>query len=165
MGLTGFGLEDPKVCFKRKFRWLFKIKDVSADGVNALPPSSSARPNINFKEVNAEHLTETIYFPSKPDWKPVKLTLYDLTKGEHPVIKWMTSLYDPKEGNWEPDVTKYKKEATLELYDGCGGKIEEWTYENAWFQSIDFGDLDMGDSEVLTVDLSLRYDRAYIVEE
>lgn len=159
-----FGLEKDTACYKRKFRWLFKIKDVSAQGVNALPPSMAARPNISFKEVRAEHLTESIYFPSKPDWKPVRLTLYDISKGKHPIIKWLESLYDAENGYWEPDVAKYKKEVYLELYDGCGNAIEQWTYENTWFQNINFGELDMGDSDVLTVDLTLRYDRAYLSE-
>ncbi len=52
--------------------------------------------------------------------------------------------------------------ATLQLYDGCGCLIEEWKYEHAWPQTVDFGDLEMNNSEFVTADVTLRYDRAYI---
>ena len=73
-----FGLRDG--CFKRKNRWLFTIPEISAEGINALPPSKASRPGLSFKELSMEHLTETIYYPGKPEWKPITLTLYDLRK-------------------------------------------------------------------------------------
>ena len=66
-------------CFKRKHRWLFEIEDVSGDPAvsKVLPPSKASRPNLQFKELEAQHVSETIYFPGKPDWKPITVTLYD----------------------------------------------------------------------------------------
>ena len=92
--VKGLGLDDESTCFKRKFRWLFKIEDISAEGINALAPQKSARPTITFKEIEAQHLTETIYYPGKPDWKPVALTLYDIKKNKHPIFEWLKTLYD-----------------------------------------------------------------------
>lgn len=158
-----FGLDDADTCFKRKFRWLLKIPDVSAEGINTLPPLRSARPSLSFKEVEAQHISETIYYPGKPEWKPIGLTLYDIKKPTHPVFEWIKELYDPEEGTYGYSCDGFKKSrATLELYDGCGKVIETWIYENAWPQNIEFGELDMSNSEYLTCDLTLRYDRAYI---
>jgi hypothetical protein len=75
-------LNDPKVCFKRKNRWVFKIPNVSAQGSPCLPPFKGGRPGLTFKEMDAQHLNETIYFPSKPDWKPINLSLYEKNKIE-----------------------------------------------------------------------------------
>jgi hypothetical protein len=155
---------------KRKFRWLFKIEGVSAQGVNALPPTKGARPNLSFKEMDAQHISETVYFPGKPEWKPVTLSLYDLKKDKHPVFEWIKQLYNPQTGKYIPSCERigqttdsFKKDrATLELYDGCGDVLETWVFENVWVQAAEFGELDMGNSEVLTCDLTLRYDRAYI---
>jgi hypothetical protein len=162
-----FGLEKPNACFKRKYRWLFKIEDVSAEGVNSLPPLKSARPSLSFKEMEAQHLNETVYFPGKPDWKPVALTLYDIRKNRHPVFEWIKRVYDPQDGTWKPSVTSGKPfkiaSTTLELYDGCGEPIEIWRYEGVWPQTIEFGELEMSNSDVIVCDLTLRYDRAYIV--
>lgn len=160
-----FGLENPNACMKRKNRWLFKIPDVSADGISSLPPSKAARPSLSFKEIEIQHITETIYYPGKPEWKPVTLTLYDLkTNALHPVFEWLIELYDPQNDSaYGPSCDGFKKpEATLELYDGCGEKIESWKFETVWPQAVEFGELDMASSDVITCDLTLRYDRAYI---
>jgi hypothetical protein len=161
-----FGLEKNDACIKQKFRWLFKIPSVSASGTNALPPTKSARPSLTFKETQVEHLNETIYFPSKPDWKPITLSLYDLKKNNHPVFGWLKKFYDPNgpKSIRTPTENNFIVNATLELYDSCGTTIERWILENVWPNSIEFGDLDMSSSEIITCDLVLRYSRAYIEE-
>lgn len=160
-----FGLSDPNSCFKTKNKWLFKIEQISADGINSLPPAKSARPSLSFKEIEVQHMTETVYFPGKPDYKPINLTLYDLKRGpKHPILEWIYEIYNPKKNStYKPSCEGFKKQqARLELYDGCGEVIETWIFESVWPQNIEFGELDMLTSEVVTCDLTLRYDRAYI---
>lgn len=175
MGLGG--LYNTDTVFKRKFRWMFFLEGVSASGVSALPPQKSARPNLSFKEISVEHITETIYFPGKPEWKPLELTLYDIKQSRNPVILWLNKLYNPRPGNqsqggtYNPsgidtsniiDVFGVKQpSAKLSLYDGCGNEIEQWFYINVWPQTIEFGELDMSSGDVMYIDLTLRYDRAY----
>ena len=163
MGLD-FGLGDSKACFKRKFRWLFKIPEISASGVQSLPPSKASRPGVSFKETPAEHLNETIYIPTKTEWKTIDLTLFDMKRQSHPVFKWLQRQYNPCEGKWyKPSENgSFKLTATLDLYDGCGQTLETWTLENVWPQNVNFDDLDMGDGSILTCAITLRYDRAYI---
>lgn len=162
MGLGGIG----ESCFKRKFRWLMTIDGVAGDpgtGINILPPVKSARPNVAFKEMAVEHLTETLYYPSKPDYKPITVTLYDIVSaGKHPVLKWVNQCYNAQEGPWRLAAQGFIRDIRLALFDGCGNTIESWIFENSWPQQIDFGDLDMASSEVLTCDLTIRYARAYI---
>ena len=165
MGLGKLGSD--VVCIKRKFRWQLRIPDICVDGTNALPPEKSARPSLSFKEIEAQHLVETIYFAGKPEWKPINLTLYDIKKSRNPIFKWLKEQYDPCEGTWKaPSPGSWKKStAYLEMYDGCGNILETWVFENVWPNAIEWGDLDMANSEYATVDLTLRYDRAYIQEE
>lgn len=199
MGLFNIG----SACFKRKYRWMFFIEDVcgtSSDGsygVNVLPPSKGSRPNISFKEIEANHVSETVYFPGRPDWKPISLTLYDFTiKGTNRVFEWLKLYYNvnDRDAKISPSVGESRilggaldyligspliaagtsnlnlmkatalkiPQASLILYDGCGNKIERWVFENVWPQSAEFGELDMQSSEVVTVDVTLRYDRAYV---
>ena len=159
-----FELDNPNTCFKRKNRWLFKIEEISAEGINSLPPSKSARPSIAFKEIEIQHLTETIYFPGKPDFKPINLILYDLKKNNHPIMEWLNELYNANQNSeyYAPCDGFKKSQAKLELYDGCGELIEAWIFESIWPQAVDFGDLDMATSDVITCDLTLRYDRCYL---
>ena len=157
----GFGTWVDKLC-KRKNRWIFKIDDVVDDGASALPPLKSARPSLTFKEMEAQHINETIFFPSKPEWKPIQLTLYDIDGRESKVIDWVKQIYDAENGTWKASCDgTFKKRCTLEMYNGCGDTIETWIFENAWPQVIEWGELDMADSSVVTVDITLRYDRAY----
>lgn len=166
MGLQ-FGLEKGQWC-KRGNRWMFKIPDIAGDespGVDALPPEKSARPSLSFKEMSAQHLTEEIFYPAKPDWKPITVSLYDLKRSRHPVyFKWIEELYKVSLGEfYEPNAKKFIKECTLTLYDGCGNNIEQWIYEDCWPQSINFGSLDMSSSPILTCEITIRYARAYLL--
>lgn len=169
MGL-GFGLEKSTTTFKRKFRWLFNIPDISVEGVKALPPYKSARPNFGFKENEVQHLTETIFFPGKPEFKTFTLTLYDIRCDNNPVFDWIRgTLYDPESAkynfiiNGNGDEFNFKKNATLTMLDGCGNCIEMWGFDNVWPQNVDFQELDMSSSDVMMVDLTIRYDRAFLL--
>jgi len=104
MGLGfGLGLTKSQLC-KRKFRWLLKIPNVCAQGINTLPPITSARPKIDLKEVEARHLNETVYFPVRPEWSPIQLSVYDISLKHHPIFEWLKCTYKPSlEGaDWIP---------------------------------------------------------------
>lgn len=167
MGLNGSG----QFC-KRKFRWLFKIHNIAGDfSSRALPPLRSQRPNVSFSEMQVNHLSETIFYPAKPTWQPVQIALYDLKRSDdHPVFEWLKEIYNPESGEFhEPNKTVSVeegliKQCSLELYDGIGSIVEKWTYEDCWPQAVDFGALDMGDPDIATCELTLRYSRAYLVD-
>ena len=162
-----FGL-DKGMMNKKKWRWLFKIPGVSATGVNSLPPQKSARPDIKWKEMNIQHISEEVYFPAKPDWSIINITLYDLSFSSgsswHPVFNWLLQMYDPQNDAkmYTPVENGFIQECTLELYDGCGTTIEKWLFEDAWPQTMNFHELDMGSNELVTCDIALRYARAYL---
>lgn len=171
----GFGILGSKnVVFKRKNRWLMKIDGISDDGTSALPPSKGARPSITFKEMEAQHLNETIFYPSKTEWKPIQLTLYDInvtggggcTNRGKKVFEWVKKVYDPENGDWKPACdAEFKKDCRLEMYDGSGELLETWIFENAWPQVVEWGELDMSEGNIVLLDITLRYDRAYLVKD
>lgn len=178
MGLSNLVAGD-KVIYKRKFRWIFRIDEITGENGSswayAIPSIKAARPQYTFKEHGAQHLNEEIFFPMKAEWKPITLTLYDIVRNKHPIIEWIAQVYraNPSEDyNWYPSVSgessaiqnPFKKLCYLELYDGCGNIVEKWKYENAWPQSVDFGDLDYSSSDVLLCTITLRYDRACWVQ-
>jgi hypothetical protein len=170
MGLD-FGLDQGAFC-KRNFRWLFYIPQVCGDespGAHSLPPQKSARPSLSFKEMEVKHLNEDVYYPAKPDWKPITITMYDLAlqpyaQDPHPVFNWVKTLYDPERGKFlKPLQDRFITEAYLKMHNGCGDLVEMWVYEDAWAQSVNFQNLDMADSNVTVCDLTLRYARAYVI--
>lgn len=173
MGLQ-FGLAGSGLFCKRQFRWIFVIPGVCGDetaGAKALPPEKSARPSITFKEMDVSHLIEDVYFPAKPDWKPVTITLYDLAVKPHPVFEWLKLAYDPEAGKFYEAVggagrgngrpQSFIKECGLYMMDAVGNVVESWIYEDCWPQSVNFQTLDMTSSAVVMCELTLRYARAY----
>lgn len=163
MGLGKLNL--PDTCFKRKYRFTMKLDE--EDLSNMLPPSKSARPTITFKEMEAQHLNETIYFPGKPDWKPITVTLYDIQHNvENRVWQQLLKLYNPDVGTYNPSCDGFKfNEMKILMLDGCGNVIETWVFENPWFQEVNWTELDMGVSDIMYVDITVRYDRAYVTAE
>lgn len=171
------GIGNPNLCFKRQMRYAFLIEGISMfGGLNALVCHKAQRPNLSFKEMNFEHLTETIYMPGKPEWKPVQITLYDTwnpAKGidkSNPVYTWIRSFYWGDTGtfgfaaqNANPGADQFKKTAYLNMYDGAGCLVEAWQFDNAWPQDINFNEVDYSSNDVMSIDITLRYDRAYII--
>lgn len=156
--------------FKKKNRWVFTIEsliDVENFSSPVLPPLTSARPSLTFKEIQIEHLIETISMPGKAEWGLLEMTLYDIQCNENPVFKYLKRLYDPSGGTYKTLVSSsasssYKiSSATLSMLNGCGETLESWVYEGLWLQKMDWGQLDMASGEVVTVDVAFRYDRAY----
>jgi len=154
--------------FKRKFRFVFSIPGVVDDGISALPPLTAARPSIKFGTMEVIHLTETIYFPTRPTFEPIQLSLYDV-QVTSPVWDWILLLYNPKEGTYtktkgKSEFSTYKTHCSLSMLDGCGSTIESWNFDAAYVESANFGNLSMAEADTCMVDISLKYDRAYRVQ-
>lgn len=191
MGLGVIG--DRNTCFRQQNRWMFRIADQSGGEIigdtsnNAgrpmLPPSKAARPNLELKEMEVRHVTETVFYPGRPEWKPLNITLYHIGPFQHdPVWDWILSMYDPQpavadNAVWKTPVVYgnptttiqpgaprqlMQNRAILELYNGCGDVLERWVYQTVWPQTVDWGMLDMSSSDVVYIDLTLRYARAYV---
>lgn len=176
------GMFNPNAVFKRQFRYMFTIYNVvgnpSADMMYAKPPLKTQRPNISFKELQFEHLSETIYMPGKAEWKPIPLTVYDIAGYQqgssckyigNSVYDWIKSFYKPYSSDYTfacegvDQPLGIKRPAYLTMYDGGGGLLEQWAFDNAWCQDVNFNDVDMGGQDVMMIDLTLRYDRAYLI--
>lgn len=154
---------------RKKNRWIFNVDPYIGGGVNALPPSRGARPSVSFKEFSAEHLHETVYLPGKAEWNTLELSLYDVKCKDNVIFNWMKGIYDPTPTSQfygPPGFNhRFRKTATLTLFSGGGVAIETWIYMNASPNRIDWGELDMASSELAMVDLTIRYDRAYILKD
>ena len=52
------------------------------------------------------------------------------------------------------------KGAGAGVTDNSASEIEIWTLKNPWIKSVSMGDLDYGSDDLLTMDVTLRYDWA-----
>jgi hypothetical protein len=181
MGLGNLGRDT--TIFKRKFRWEFEIPGLVGGGINMCPPNAAARPKLTFNDFQVNHLVEIITIPGRPVWNPITLTLYDimLDNNKHPIYEWILSLYGaaPNFGykfsggatgaanaamgkSYLGDHRFKKPQAYITMYDGCGSRLEQWTLENVFPSDADFGELDYSSSDVATIAVTLKYDRAYL---
>jgi hypothetical protein len=163
---------------KRSFRWLLEVGYGASDGkgingvignsVNVLPPLSSSRPSLSFKEVELEHVSETIYMPTKAQWQPIKVKAYDVASNlqNNLVFDWVVRYYNSQKASYkfitDNFTPNFKKNAAISLYDGVGCCIESWTLENCYPKNIEWGELSMDNNSFVTIDMELRYDRAYV---
>jgi hypothetical protein len=186
MGLGNLGRKN--TIFKRKFRWMFEVPDIVGEGINMYPPSAAARPKLTFNDFQVNHLVETITIPGRPIWNPITITVYDIvydnSSSKHPIYEWILSLYG-KAPNFPYQFSggstgaanaaaglsymgthRFKKPyANITMYDGCGTELERWVLENVWPSEVDFGELDYSSSEVSTITMTLKYDRAYLEDK
>lgn len=163
---------------KRPFRWMLEIGssgnsqdgivDVVGNSVNVLPPLSGNRPSLSFREIEVEHVSETIYMPGKAQWKPMKVQVYDIAQRlkNNIVFDWIVRYYNAQKASYNyssmNNVSNFKKNALLSIYSGNGCCLESVALENAWPRDIEFGELDMANSGILTITMELRFDRAYV---
>ena len=57
----------------------------------------------------------------------------------------------------------YKKDFDLKLLDPPGGVAEQWQVKGAWVQAVEYGTLNYTSSEVITIGLTIRYDKAILL--
>jgi hypothetical protein len=170
MGLS-FGLAPSSFNPKTKNRWMFSLPGVIADknSVTTLPPKKASRPGISLKEGEFQHVQETIYYPMKAEWKVISLTLYDIRCNNNAVFDWLEQIYTSEIDLAGSGVANFGrildfnllKDAKLELYTGCGEVMETWTFQGCYPSNIEWGDLDMESADIVTVDVTLRYQRAF----
>jgi hypothetical protein len=175
MGIPmGFGdIGGPKIIFKRKFRWTFEIQGVCGGNVSKEFVKIASRPNLEIEETEINHLHSKFFIPGKATWQDIEVTYYDVNAPQlggsgstTNLYSWIASIYDIRKedevhmssmpGNGG-DIRGYSGKGILTLYDGCGDELEQWTLNQMWPKSINFGELDYSSSEECTIVVSLKY--------
>jgi len=148
---------------RRKHRWYFAtIGDLAANFLLVL--KEAARPQFTFDEAAMEHNQETVYFAGKQKWAETKLMWYDVEQDPDcsgNVWDWLNTIVDitGQELPVQPP-EQYKKDADLQMIDGKGTSTERWQMCGCWPKDINWQTLDYGSSEIMQIEVSMRYDRA-----
>ena len=150
---------------RRRHRWVFEtLADGSFPGGRAvlLLLQKAARPNFILEEPVLHHNQEQAYFAGKQSWNPIELTWYD---GEQPadvsaaIFGWVNSVVSIT-GVTVNIPSVYKKDSNLRMLDGAGSSTEHWRMFGCWPKEVNWQDLDYMDTEIQTVVVTMRYDRA-----
>lgn len=160
MAQMGIGrLGSPNIIIKRKFRWLMEIS-TPCGFVPAHFCKTAARPNLDIDEVELNFLNGVTWLPGKGKWQPITVSYYDVADSSMSgLLSWIATVYDFT----DPVNMKMSEKAgwagtaLLTMLDGCGKPLEYWLLEDCFPQSVNWGDLDMGSTDLCELELTIRY--------
>ena len=133
------------------------------DGIPAYMIKTAQRPQIQFDEVELNHMNVTRYVKGKGKWQQLQITLYDpiVPSASQAVMEWVRLSHESVTGR-DGYSDFYKKDVTFNVLGPVGDKIEEWTLKGAYITDAQFGDLDFSSSEPVEITVTLRYDYAIL---
>jgi len=150
---------------RRKHRWTFEVLGRGSglwSRAELLLLQSASRPTVEFETVEMHYNQEVASFAGKQSWEPITLVWYDVeqnpdvSKGVYHWIETVSNMTTVEVA--APQF--YKKNAQLALLDGKGATTERWFMYGCWPQKSNWQELDMTSNEILTVEVSMKYDRA-----
>lgn len=153
---------------RRKHRWIFQTFGAAAHVNNIiLFLQSASRPNFSFEEPEMHHNEEVVRYAGKRSWEPITLVWYDAEQGpdaSSQVFLWIDGTSGgqvstiPQANTNLP--SQYKVDANLQMLTGLGTPTETWKLLGCWPQSINWGDLDYSSTDLQTIEVVMRFDRA-----
>ena len=164
---AGVEVKDARLESKRKHRWIFTVFWEDQGLLDtAVYLQSAQRPHAVVEEAVMHHDQEQAYFAGKYHWEPVSLVFYDVgaspgadVNSSDRIYEWFNQVVNVSQATVAPP-SIYKKECELAMTDGAGGVAEKWKLRNSWPIDINWNDLDYTNTEIQTIDVSLKYDRA-----
>jgi hypothetical protein len=153
---------------RRKHRWLFRTLGKAAAGEFAAEVlvilKEASRPHPTFEEPEMHHNQEKSYFAGKHSWEPIKLVWYDGEQApdvSREMWDWLNGVLGVHRGNIPVNKpNQYKKNGSLEMLMGDGTPSERWELFGCWPQDINWNTLDYADTEIQTIEVNMRIDRA-----
>jgi hypothetical protein len=164
--------QNPELEPKRSYRFLLTV----AGQDNVIPTfliSKVNKPSFSITESEHKYLNHTFYYPGRVQWNEVSFTVVDVisatANGAQAVMKMLqASGYEmPVNDGVLATVSKAKSvnalgTITIHQLNSDGTVVEDWVLNNAWIKDVKFGDLDYGSEEMQNVDITVKYDNAYI---
>ena len=164
--LTDYAGENPAGFYSNAFSWEPKKQHqfiMSIGDVPAYLIKASAKPSIANGEITLDHINVQRYVKGKSEWSTITMTLYDaiVPSGAQAVMEWVRLHHESATGR-DGYSTFYKKTIGLQQLSPLGEVIEEWTLNGAFITDAAFGTFDWGSDAVQEIELTIRYDWAFL---
>jgi hypothetical protein len=160
---------DAKVEPKRSFRWYFLLSGDN-EQIETYAIKTVKKPSFAVTEVPHQYVAHTFYFPGRVTWNTVDVTFVD------PVIPDQSAAITNMFIGAGYRVPKDRASAETSLskqgfvdsigspqivqIDADGQPLDTWTLNNAFFTSVDYGQLDYSSEDLVITSVTLRYDFA-----
>lgn len=160
------GLLMPKLQFR--FRVTFDNFGVSNPKTELTKQVVSfARPQVQFEPVELPVYNSRVYVAGRPTWQANQIVLRDDAGGNvsRLVGEQLQKQYDFMEQASASSGIDYKFITTCEMLDGGNGTIEPvvletWQLYGCFLSDVNYGELNYGNNDAVTITMSLRYDNA-----
>jgi len=105
---------------------------MSVDGIPAYLIKTTARPSIEFNEVELDHMNTKRWVKGKATWGAIEMTLYDaiVPSAAQSVMEWVRLGHESVTGR-DGYSDFYKKEVTINVLGPVGDVVEEWVLKGA----------------------------------
>ena len=133
------------------------------DGIPSFIIKGVSAISLTQGEVILNHINILRKVKGKSVWNDVTMTLFDpiTPSGAQAVIDWIRLHHESLTGR-DGYSTQYKKNITFHSLSPTGEKIEEWTLKGAFILDSNFGQMDWGTEDAVTIELTLKYDYAIL---
>jgi hypothetical protein len=128
---------------------------------------SFTRPTVNFPEIEVPVYNSTIYLAGKYNWEAVTCELRDDAGGNVSKLvgEQLQKQLDFVEQASAASGIDYKFTTRCEILDGGNGAfapnvLETWELYGCYLSTVNYNDLNYGESAAVTVSMTLRYDNA-----
>lgn len=163
---VGTGILQPKL----KNRWRVTFAGLGG-GTDSQPLSMQMitfeRPTLSFQEVELHRYNTVAWVAGKHSWAEINLVAEDDVAGTASNVL-QTQLQQQQyligaAGPWLATAAEgslYKFATFFDQLDGGTNVLETWTLEGCWLKSVKYDSGDYSSSEVMKLDISLRFDHA-----
>ena len=160
------GLLMPKL--KYRFRAIFENFGVSTPRTELTKQIMDfTRPSVNFDPIDIDIYNSRVRLAGKHTWEDINVTLRDDASGavSKLVSEQLQRQLDFMEQSSASSGSDYKFTTKLEMLDGGNGAnepnvLETWEIYGCYLANVNYGDMNYGSSEPVTVSMTLRYDNA-----
>jgi len=160
------GLLMPKL--KYRFRVIFENFGVSTPRTELTKQVMDfTRPTATFEEITIDLYNSKMYLAGKASWETITINLRDDAGGQvqRLVGEQLQKQMDFMEQASASSGIDYKFVTKCEILDGGNGLstptvLETWEMYGCFLTSANYGDLNYGTSEPVTIALTMRYDNA-----
>jgi len=152
--------------FQTAYSWEPKRQHQFILEVNGIPSylvKAATKPQLTNGEVTLDMINVKRYVKGKSEWSTITMTLYDaiVPSGAQAVMEWVRLHHESATGR-DGYSSFYKKEIRLHQLSPLGEVIEEWILHGAFLTESNFGTLDWTSDAVQEIELTVRYDWAFL---
>ncbi len=143
---------------KRQHQFILEIDDIPSYLIKA-----SGKPSYTNSEVALDYINIKRYVKSKSEWSTITMTLYDaiVPSGAQAVMEWVRLHHESATGR-DGYASFYKKQINMLQLSPLGEVIENWKLHGAFITDATFGTFDWSQDAVQEIELTIRYDWAFL---